>query len=204
MVLEGEVGRHSLFEDAFAFASGAVLVTLGVAIYADAELLTGGTAGIGLLGQYATGWPFGAIFFTVNLPFYALAAWRMGWSFTLRTFLAVALVSVLSRFVPGWVDFRVLHPLYAAVAGGAVIGVGLLIFFRHRAGLGGFNILAVFLQERFGLRAGLVLLGIDLAILVAAFAVLDWRKVALSVVGAVVINLIITVNHRPGRYMGMS
>jgi uncharacterized membrane-anchored protein YitT (DUF2179 family) len=204
MGIEGEVGRHSLFEDALAFANGTLLVTLGVSMYAHAQLLTGGTAGIALLGLYATGWPFGAIFFVVNLPFYALAVLRMGWSFAIRTFVAVALVSVLSRLVPGLIGFGFLDPVYAAVMGGASIGVGLLIFFRHRAGLGGFNILAVFLQERFGLRAGLVLLGVDLAIMAAAFAVLEWRNVALSVLGAVVINVIIAVNHRPGRYMGMS
>lgn len=204
MVIEGEIGKHSLFEDAFAFMNGALLVTLGIAIFSDQQLLTGGTAGMALLGQYATGWPFGAIFFVLNLPFYTLALLRMGWQFTLRTFVAVTLVSVLSRFVPGWVDFAFLQPAYAAVAGGAMIGVGLLIFFRHKAGLGGFNILAVFLQERLGLRAGLVLLAVDLAILAAALALLEWQRVALSVLGAVVINLVIAVNHRPGRYMGMS
>lgn len=204
MVLEGEVGRHSLFEDAFAFVSGALLVTLGVVIYAQTQLLTGGVAGISLLAQYATGWPFGAVFFAVNVPFYALAVLRLGWSFTIRTFVAVSLVSVLSRFAPQWVDLSQIHPVYAAVTGGVVIGVGLLIFFRHKAGLGGFNILAVFLQERFGLRAGLVLLAVDLAIALAALFVLEWEKVALSVLGATVINLTIAVNHRPGRYMGMS
>lgn len=204
MVLEGEVGRHSLIEDAFAYCIGATLVTLGIALYSEAQLLTVGLAGLSLLGQYATGWPFGAIFFTLNLPFYALALLRLGWSFTLRTFLSVTLVSVLSQLVPGWVDFGGLHPAYAAVAGGASIGVGLLVFFRHKAGLGGFNILAVFLQERFGIRAGLFMLALDLAIMGAALAVLDWRQVALSMVGAVVINLVLAINHRPGRYMGMS
>lgn len=204
MILEGEVGRHSLIEDALAFVTGALLVTLGVVIYAEAQLLTGGTAGMALLGQYATGWPFGALFFTVNLPFYALAALRIGWGFTFRTFAAVTLVSVLSRYVPGWIDLGSIAPVYAAVIGGIVIGVGLLIFFRHRSGLGGFNILATFAQERFGIRAGLVMLAADLTIMAAAFAILEWRQVLLSVLGAVVINLVLTFNHRPGRYIGVS
>ena len=204
MAIEADVGRHAFYEDALAFANGTLLVALGVSFYSDAQLLTGGTAGLSLLGQYATGSPFGLNFFVVNLPFYALALLRIGWSFTLRTFLAVALVSLLSRLTPQWFGFGHLEPVYAAVMGGVAIGVGLLILFRHKAGLGGFNILAVFLQERHGLRAGLVLLAVDLAIMVAALFVLPWKNVALSVVGAVVINVIIAVNHRPGRYMGMS
>lgn len=199
-----QVERHRLYEDVFAFLMGTLLVALGVQFYTEARLLTGGTAGLSLLGQYAAGYPFGLIFFVVNLPFYILAAVRMGWDFTIRTFIAVFLVSILSRLTPIWIDISGMHPVYAAVAGGAVIGVGLLILFRHKAGLGGFNILAVYIQDRYGLRAGLVLLGADLAILVLALLLLDWQNVALSVLGAVVISLILTVNHRPGRYIGVS
>ena len=204
MAFEGDVGKHTLFEDAFAFVNGTLLVTLGVTIYAHAQLLTGGTAGIALLAQYATGYPFGLIFFVLNLPFYALAVLRMGWTFAVRTFVAVGMVSIVSAQVPLWIGFNQLNPVYAAIIGGAAIGVGLLVFFRHKAGLGGFNILAVFLQERFGLRAGLVLLAVDIAVMVFAFLLLDWRNVALSILGAVVINIILAVNHRPGRYLGMS
>lgn len=204
MALEGEIGKHSVFEDALAFMNGTLLVTLGITLYAQAHLLTGGTAGMALLGQYATGHPFGLIFFALNLPFYVLAVLRMGWAFTIRTFLAVALVAGLSRLVPSWIGFDRLDPVYAAILGGVAIGVGLLIFFRHKAGLGGFNVLAVFLQERFGLRAGLVLLAVDIAVMIAALFVLAGENVALSVLGALVINVILTVNHRPGRYMGMS
>ncbi len=196
--------RHGLIEDAFAFFNGTMLVALGITFYADAALLTGGTSGLSLLGLYVTGQPFGLIFFLINIPFYVLAVVRLGWGFALRTFLAVALVSLLSRLVPLWIGIGHLNPVFAAVVGGIVIGVGLLILFRHKAGLGGFNILAVYLQERHGVRAGLVLLAVDLSILVAALFVLDWKNVALSVLGAVVINLILTVNHRPGRYVGMS
>ena len=128
----------------------------------------------------------------------------MGWPFTLRTFAAVALVSLFSRLTPMWISFDHLEPLYAAVAGGGLIGIGLLILFRHRAGLGGLNILAVYLQDRNIVRAGYFQLGVDLMILVAACFVLPLDKVALSLVGAVVINLILAINHRPGRYLGMS
>ncbi len=84
------------------------------------------------------------------------------------------------------------------------MGNGLLMLFRHRTALGGVNILAMFLQEKFGWRAGYVQLGIDCTILLASLAVLPPQNLALSLLGAVVVNLILAINHRPGRYLGMS
>lgn len=198
------VQRHSFYEDMLALLLGTLLAGLGITLYAHATLAVGGVAGVSLLLSYATGYGFGPIFFVVNLPFYALAIGRMGWPFTLRTFAAVALVSLFARLTPMWISFEHLEPIYAAIAGGGLIGIGLLILFRHRAGLGGLNILAVYLQDRGLVRAGYFQLGVDLAILVVACFVLPLDKVALSLIGAVVINLILAINHRPGRYLGMS
>ncbi|MEX6501967.1 YitT family protein [Pseudomonas zhanjiangensis] len=196
--------RHPLWEDALALLMGTAMVALGIALYGHAGLLTGGTVGLAFLLKYLLGWPFGLAFFLINLPFYALAIWRMGWPFTLRTVCAVALVSLLAELTPQWIGFAQLNPLYAALFGGFAMGLGLLMLFRHRASLGGVNILALFLQERFGLRAGKVQMGIDASIVLAALFVVSADKVALSILGAVALNLVLAINHRAGRYMGVS
>jgi len=196
--------RHPLWEDALALLTGTALVALGIAFYSHAGLLTGGTVGLAFLLKYLAGWPFGLVFFLVNLPFYGLAIWRMGWKFTLRTVCAVALVSLFAELTPRWVRFAELDVVYAALFGGFVIGLGLLILFRHRASLGGVNILALFVQERFGVRAGSVQMGIDALIVLAAVLVVPLDKVVLSVLGAVALNLVLAVNHRADRYMGVS
>ena len=90
------------------------------------------------------------------------------------------------------------------MAGGGAMGVGLLILFRHRTGLGGVNLMALDIQERFGWRAGYVQLGIDAVIMVCALFVLPPGKVALSLLGAAIMNMILAMNHRPGRYMAIS
>lgn len=196
--------RHRLYEDVLAMLSGTLFVSLGTLIYTKTMLTVGSTAGLALLMSYASGWGFGLIFFLVNLPFYILAVKRMGWGFTIRTFTAVALVSILSKLNGAWIDFSHLDPLYATIIGGGLIGTGLLMLFRHRTGLGGINILALYLQEKFGIRAGYVQLGVDLAILAAAFFILPADRLAYSVLGAAIANLIIAINHKPGRYMGLS
>lgn len=196
--------RHRLYEDALAILTGTLIMSLGVIIYSKAMLLTGSTSGLALLLQYATGAQFWLVFSLINLPFYVLAIKRLGWMFALRTFLAVTLVALFSKLTAGWVEFARLDPVYATVVGGGLMGTGLLILFRHRTGLGGINILAIYFQEKFGIRAGYFQLVVDLAILAAAFFVLPPANLVLSVVGAAVVNMTLAINHKPGRYAGVT
>jgi uncharacterized membrane-anchored protein YitT (DUF2179 family) len=195
--------RHSLLEDVQALVTGTLLVSLGVALLGKAGLITGGTVGIAFLLHYLTGFSFGKLFFAVNLPFYFLALKKMGWKFTLKTFVAVFLLSAFSELLPLVFRLEALNPLYAAVMGGLLCGVGLLVLFRHKASLGGINVLVLYLQERYGLRAGLVQLGLDAAILLLSIPKISLASVAISLLGAAMLNLTLAVNHRPGRYMAI-
>ncbi len=197
------VERHTVFEDAQALVTGTLFIALGVALFKHVGLLTGGTAGLAFLLHYATGWSFGAVFFVLNLPFYWLAWRRMGAAFTVKTFVAVALLSVFTELQPLVIGFDALTPAYAAVMGGLLMGAGFLMLFRHRASLGGVGILALYLQDSRGWRAGKVQMAIDCAIVAAAFAIVDPQQVVYSVVGAVALNLILAINHKPGRYVAM-
>lgn len=193
--------RHRAHEDLQALLTGTLFVALGVIMFRHTGLLTGGTAGLAFLIHYATGWNFSLVFFAINLPFYGLAYQRMGRVFTLKTFAAVALLAVFAQWVPHWIAFNELATGFAAVAGGLLMGAGMLMLFRHRASLGGLNVLVLFLQERFGWRAGKVQMGFDCAIVLAALSVVGWSQIAWSIVGAVALNLTLAINHRPGRYM---
>ncbi len=195
--------RHRPHEDVQALFTGTLFVALGVIMFRECGLLTGGTAGLAFLLHYATGWNFSLLFFLINLPFYGLALRRMGKVFTLKTFAAVGLLAALAQWVPQWIHIDQLSTGFAAVAGGLLMGAGMLILFRHRASLGGFNVLVLWLQERFGWRAGKVQMAFDCAIVLAAFAVVDWQQIAWSVLGAVVLNMTLAINHRPGRYMAV-
>lgn len=196
--------RHKLHEDIFAMLIGTVLVSLGIVFYAEVQLAIGSTAGLALLLQYVTGWPFGALFFAINLPFYVLAVLRMGWPFAIKTFACVALVSWFTIQIPVWLDISTIHPLFAALVGGGMMGLGILSLFRHKASVGGINILSLYLQDNFRIRAGYFQLGVDAVILAAAFFILPLDRVIYSILGALVLNMIVALNHRPGRYVGFS
>ena len=195
--------HHTFFEDAQALVTATLFIALGIGMYGHAGLLTGGTAGIAFLVHYATGWRFGPVFFAINLPFAWFAVRTLGWRFTIKSFIAVALLSLLTEVLPLAVRFDWLQPVYASIMGGFLIGVGLLMLFRHQASLGGVNVLVLWLQQRFGWRAGAVQMGIDCTIVVAALAIVDATSVAISVIGAVALNLVVTINHKPGRYLGV-
>ncbi|MCD6667458.1 MAG: YitT family protein [Hydrogenophaga sp.] len=195
--------RHRPHEDVQALFTGTLFVGLGVVMFGHVGLLSGGTAGLAFLLHYATGVSFSVWFFLINLPFYWLAWRRMGPVFTAKTFASVALLALLSELVPTWIDIAALNTGFAAVAGGLLTGAGMLMLFRHRASLGGFNVLVLWLQERYGWRAGHIQMVMDCAIVLVALVVVGGAQVLWSVVGAVVLNLSLAINHRPGRYMAV-
>jgi len=193
---------HTRFEDAQGLVFGAVMCAFGVLILTGAGLVTGQTAGLAVLVAYVTGYSFGVVFFAINIPFYALAWWRLGRAFTIKTFLAVTLISAISLVIEDLVQVDPAHPAVAAVLFGLIAGAGLLAIFRHRASLGGVGIVAYDLQERFGWRAGWVQLAFDLALFAVALLVLDPDLVLWSLLGAAVLNAIVAINHRRDRYIG--
>jgi uncharacterized membrane-anchored protein YitT (DUF2179 family) len=183
--------------------AGSLFVALGMTMFAHAGLLTGGVAGAAFLASYATGMSFGLFFFLFSLPFFGLSWWRLGKAFTFKSFFAVALVSVCTTLAPQVVRFEFLNPWVASVLGGILIGFGLLALLRHHASVGGVNILAQWLQQAKGFSAGKVQMAVDVVVVLTALMVVPPERVAQSVVGAVAIGAILTLNHRPGRYLGV-
>lgn len=195
---------HGLMDDAQGLLLAMMVGSMGLAVLAHDNLLVGGMAGLSLLLHYAFGWKFSMVFILGNLPFYWLSVRRMGWEFTLKTFVAVAACGALTDWLPHWIriNFLVDSALMSATIGGVLTGLGILFFIRHRASLGGVGILAVYLQQTRGWNAGLFQLGYDLLLMAAALFVLPAGNVMYSVVGVVLIGIVLGFNHRPGRYRG--
>lgn len=200
--VELETVPHTTWDDVVGILTGTFIASLGIYLLKSSTVVTGGTAGLSLLLSYFLDRSFGTLFVLVNLPFFALAAWKKGWNFTARTMLSVALVSGLSHLHTSAFGTLSLAPAYASIAGNLLTGVGMLILFRHRSSLGGFNIVALLAQERLGWRAGYVQLCLDAIILMTALGVVSPTRVLFSTLGAVVLNISLATNHRPGRYLG--
>ncbi|HTO33243.1 MAG TPA: YitT family protein [Pararhizobium sp.] len=195
--------RHTPVEDVQGVFSGSLVAALGLYVLASAGLLTGSTAGVAFLLHYALGINFGLAFFLLNVPFFYLSWKQLGMAFTVKTFIAISITSLLTNVQSQVFQISEIHPAWAALLGGLLLGFGLLALYRHRASLGGVGILGIYMQERFGIRAGLVQLAIDLCVLAAAFFVTTPPVVFYSVLGAVVFNLFLTINHRADRYIAL-
>ncbi|BCO28356.1 hypothetical protein MIZ03_3256 [Rhodoferax lithotrophicus] len=193
---------HTSFEDAQAVFTGTLFVSLALILYGQAGLITGGTAGVAFVLHHLTGISFGKLFFMVNLPFYGFAWKRMGREFTLKTLGAVTLLTLMTEWSPALFAIDRLHPAYAAILGGLLLGAGCLFLARHRASLGGATVISLYLQQSRGWRAGKVQMGIDIAVLALAAILLPLPQALYSVLGAVVMSLFLAINHRPGRYTG--
>ncbi|CAM3433223.1 YitT family protein [Paracidovorax anthurii] len=194
--------RHGRYEDAQALFAGTLFVAMALMLLGQAGLLIGGTAGVAFLLHYLTDVSFGKLFFVVNLPFYWFAWTRMGREFTVKTFLSVALLSVLTEMFPHVMHVDYLNPVFAAVLGGLLLGTGGLFLARHRSSLGGATVVALYLQNRHGIRAGKAQLAIDCTVLLLALFIVPPQRVAYSVLAAVVMGVFLWVSHRPGRYVG--
>ena len=108
------------------------------------------------------------------------------------------MLSVFSEMLPHWFAIASIEPAFSATLAGLLAGAGMLILMRHQASLGGVGILAIFMQKRHGWSAGKLLMATDVAIVCAAFIITDPRRAVLSILGALVMNLVLIVNHRPG------
>ena len=192
--------RSSLQDDLQGLATGTLFAAFGVFLMQNAGLVPGGTVGIALLLHYVSGVDVGAALFLVNLPFYVLAWLRLGKAFTLRTALAVSLLSLLSWWLPKAITLQQIDGVLAAVLGGLLCGSGMLFLFRHGASLGGLNVLVLRLHDRFGWSTGKVQMALDALIVIAgAVWIGDLRRLALSVLAVGAINLVLVYNHRKGR-----
>jgi uncharacterized membrane-anchored protein YitT (DUF2179 family) len=193
--------HHTALEDAQGLFYGSGMAAFAILILTHLGLITGQTAGLAVLISYLTGLKFGPVFFAINLPFFWLGYRRMGLRFTVKTLTAVALLSVFSLLLPRWVALGPINPAVGALLFGAISGSALLALFRHGASLGGIGILAYYLQDKTGFRAGLTQLIFDTCLFAVAFTQLPAARVAYSLLGAVTVNLVIAINHRRDHYI---
>lgn len=191
---------HRFYEDLLALICACTMLSMGIVLFNTHELLTGGTAGIAIIGARLTPLNFGTVFFIVNLPFYYLAWTQLSKRFTVNTFISVTLVSLMTETMGDVLTISYIHPMFAAATGGILIGVGILIMFRHKSSLGGLGILALYLQSKHNIRAGNFGLLVDGLILTGSIFIFSFELILLSIIGAITLNILIAVNHRPERY----
>lgn len=194
--------KHTLLEDAYAFAIGCSFVVLGITFLKAAGLVTGGVAGIALLVSYVLPLPVGLLFILINIPFFLIAFPAMGKRFMIKTVIVNLAIMGLAQYAPLAFSIGNLNPIFAAIFGGTIIGMGILALARHGAGAGGTGVLALYIQKKKGINAGKTQLLCDALIMAASILTLNFHQLAYSVLSAAAMSGVMIGFHRPERYIG--
>ena len=193
--------RHSVIEDAQGIAFGIVMAALGIHILTHMGFATGQTTGLAILIAYWTALPFPVVYFALNLPFLYLGWRRMGARFALKTLVSVAALSILTAILPRWMELGEIEPAFAAILFGTLFGIAALAVVRHGGSFGGFSIVALMVQDRWGIQAGYVQLAFDVLVFALAALILNPAMLAWSFLGAATFSLFLAVNDRRDRYI---
>lgn len=189
-----------MLEDIYGMAVGMMFIVTGVVLLSAAGLVTGGIAGIALLVSYVAPLSVGTIFTLVNVPFFVFAYFVMGPRFAIKSTLASCGITFLLALTPRALHIDFESPLFAALVGGTLNGMGVLALARHGSGVGGTGVLTLWLQRTRGINAGIVQVAIDSTILLTSILVIAPGRAGWSALSAVAMSAMVIAWHRPGRY----
>ncbi len=112
----------------------------------------------------------GEIYFLLNIPIILLGWFKVGKKFTMRTFLAVILISVFQILVPNDIEL-VTDPLLATITSGVFIGTGIGITLKNGSSTGGTDIIALYISLFKGKSFGLYNLLLNIVVILGALVV---------------------------------
>lgn len=143
----------------------------------------GGFTGLSLIIHYFTGWPVGMILLVLNIPLVIIGWMRWGFTFFFKTLLGVISVSLAIDLTQGF-TLQTKDLLLAALYGGAFTGTGLGIVLLSGATTGGVDIIARFIQQKYGITMGKTYLTFDFFVL-SLMAIFFGMEIALYTLVAV-------------------
>lgn len=150
----------------FLMAAGVASFVVAVKCFVQPNgLLSGGVTGTALLLDHLFGLPVGLGMALLNVPIFLLGFRFLGVRFGISSACAVLATWLTADFLPLPVLTR--DPMLAAIFGGAFTGFGSAVALRSGGSLGGFDILGVWVNRRFSVGVGEVLLALNGGLVVA-------------------------------------
>lgn len=149
-------------------ALGCIVFMIGLTgVLVPQGFLTGGLTGLALIAHYQ--YPFlgiGFVYLCLNLPLAYL-----GWKHVSRRFMLYSLFGMgFFSWSATFVHYSlppVRDPMLAALLAGVICGSGAGLILRSAGSAGGLDILAVYMNKKFGFRIGAVIFFFNAAVLLA-------------------------------------
>ena len=170
-----------------------VMITVGLLCYAAGwtffllpfQITSGGTAGIGAIIQYATGFEMQYTYILINSLLLIFAVRILGYKFCLKTIYAVfVLTFFLGVGQVVFLDQNALiilgegHILESTIVGSCFCGLGIAICFLNNGSTGGTDIVAAMVNKYREITFGRIILYADMAIICSSYLVVpDLAKV---------------------------
>ena len=134
--------------DTLVFIVASTAFSVGINCFlANNNILNGGITGIATILNYLFEFPIGMGIFVMNVPLLLIALKKLGLKFVFRTFLVIAISSViidLGAFLPVYKNDLLLSSIF----GGVLSGISLGIIFLRNATTGGVDIIAKLIKLR--------------------------------------------------------
>jgi uncharacterized membrane-anchored protein YitT (DUF2179 family) len=164
-------------------AVGCIVFAYGMnAVMIPARLFSGGLMGIALIiGYRVPSVDLGLVYLLLNVPLIVLGWMTISRRFIAYTFFGTtffALVASILRPVP----VILADPLLAALLGGVICGFGCGLILKSIGSAGGMDILAIYLNRRFGLRVGTIAFAANALVIVAGGWMLDLNLALYSII----------------------
>jgi uncharacterized membrane-anchored protein YitT (DUF2179 family) len=164
-------------------AVGCIVFTYGMsAVMIPARLFSGGLAGIAMIiGYQVPSIDLGMVYLLLNVPLIVL-----GWVFISRRFIAYTIFGTaffsLAASILRPKPVILADPLLAALLGGVICGFGCGLILKSIGSAGGLDILAIYLNRRFGIRVGTVAFAANASVIVAGGWMLDLNLALYSII----------------------
>jgi len=165
--------------DAKHFFTNCVYILAGVLVAAfglkgflmPSSFIDGGITGISLITSNVTGVSVSLLILVLNIPFMLLALSTVGRQFAIKSIVAIVLLAIAVHVIPYPV---VTHDkLLVAAFGGFFLGLGIGLAIRGGAVLDGTEVMAIYLNKKFSLTVGTVILIFNVFIFLSAAYILS-------------------------------
>ena len=169
-----------LAAEAVAIAAAVGFATLGLeGFLLPNGFLDGGVTGCAILLELITGLPLPAGIVALSVPFLALAYRTVARRIFVKSIVSIAALAVSLSVV----SFPVItdDKLLIAIFGGLCLGLGIGLAVRNGAVLDGSEILGVFLNDRFGVSIGKVVLAFNVVLFSVTASLLSLESAMYSI-----------------------
>lgn len=124
--------------------------------------------------------PIALVYYGLNIPLLILAWRKIGYKFTIFTFITVTFSSLFIQFMP-YVTLT-MDPLVNAIFGGLMLGTGIGFALRNNVSSGGTDIVSILIRKKTGRQVGQLSLAVNLFILAVAGIMFGWKYALYSMV----------------------